>query len=141
MAQHQRLAALYADGSRLYDLGQWEEAIDQFEKTRELNSSYRSEAVAEFLFVSYLNAGQAVIDGASDDSTAVATAVEHFARAVAIHPRNRLAAEAHRKATLYADALRTLTGGDLAGGQTRLESMLRGPPLRGVRSPRRSSIC
>ena len=78
VSQRQRLAALYADGSRLYDLGQWEEAIGQFEKTRELDNSFRSEAVAEFLFVSYLNAGQALIDGSGADPAAVAKAVEHF---------------------------------------------------------------
>ena len=128
VAQRQRLAALYADGSRLYDLGQWEDAIGQFEKTRELNSTYRSEAVAEFLFVSYLNAGQALIEGAGDDPTAVVVAVEHFARALAIHPRNRLASEAHRKATLYSDALQTLGSDDLVGGQTRLEGLLREDP-------------
>jgi tetratricopeptide (TPR) repeat protein len=128
VAQRQRLAALYADGSRLYDLGQWEEAIGQFEKTRELDNSFRGEAVAEFLFVSYLNAGQALIDGAGDGPTAVTKAVEYFSRALAIHPRNRLAAEAHRKATLYLDALRTLGEGDLVGGQSRLEGLLREDP-------------
>jgi tetratricopeptide (TPR) repeat protein len=128
VAQRQRLAALYADGSRLYDLGQWEEAIGQFEKTRDLDNSFRGEAVAEFLFVSYLNAGQALIDGAGDDPDAITKAVEHFSRALAIHPRNRLAADAHRKATLYLDALRTLAAGDLAGGQSRLEGLLREDP-------------
>ena len=128
VARRQRLAALYADGSRLYDLGQWEEAILQFEKARELDNSFRGEAVAEFLFVSYLNAGQALIDEAGDDPVAVAQAVEHFSHALAVHPRNRLAAEAHRKATLYADALRTLAGDDLAGGQSRLEGLLRDDP-------------
>ena len=93
-----------------------------------MDNSYRSEAVAEFLFVSYLNAGQALIDEAGDDPVAVAKAVEHFSRALAIHPRNRLAAEAHRKATLYSDALRTLAGDDLVGGQSRLEGLLRDDP-------------
>ena len=128
VAQRQRLSALYADGSRLYDLGQWEEAISQFERTREMDNSYRNEAVAEFLFVSYLNAGQALSDTAGHDPAAVAQAVDHFSRALAIHPRNRLAAEAHRKATLYADALRTLLSGDLVGGQSRLENLLREDP-------------
>ena len=128
VAQHQRLAALYADGSRLYDLGQWEEAIGQFEKTRDLDNTYRSEVVAEFLFVSYLNAGQALIDGAGDDPVTLAQAVEYFSRALAIHPRNRLASEAHRNATLYLDALRTLAAGDLVGGQFRLEGLLREDP-------------
>jgi tetratricopeptide (TPR) repeat protein len=128
VAQRQRLAALYADGSRLYDLGQWEEAISQFERTRAMDNSYRNEAVAEFLFVSYLNAGQALIDTAGSDPAAGTKAVDHFSRALAIHPRNRLAAEAHRKATLYSDALRVLLSGDLVGGQSRLENLLSEDP-------------
>ena len=58
----------------------------------------------------------------------MAKAVEHFSRALAIHPRNRLATEAHRKATLYSDALQTLAGADLVGGQSRLEGLLRDDP-------------
>lgn len=124
VTQRQRLASLYSDGSRLYDLGQWEEAIVQFEKIQELDNTYRTEAVGEFLFVCYMNAGQAQVDAAGGKTDAVARAVDLFARGLTIHPRNRLASDAHRLSSLFLDALRALAGGDLAGAETRLNAVL-----------------
>ena len=40
--QRRRLAMLYADGGRLYDLGQWAAALAQFEKVRDIDAGYRS---------------------------------------------------------------------------------------------------
>jgi|GEM_PF-727528 len=131
VAQRQRLANLYADGSRLYDLGQWEDAIVQFEKVRELDNSYRTEAVAEFLFVSYLNAGQALIEEEQSDLPDVERAVDLFSRAVAIHPRNRLAADARRLGGLYLDAIRALANGNRADAQTQLTVLLAETPTYG----------
>ena len=124
VTQRQRLASLYADGSRLYDLGQWEEAIVQFEKIQELDNTYRAEAVGEFLFVCYMNAGQAQMNAAGGNTGAVARGVDLFARGLTIHPRNRLASDAHRLGSLFLDALRALEGGDLAGAETRLNAVL-----------------
>lgn len=128
VSQRRRLAGLYNDGSRLYDLGQWEDAITQFERVSQLDGSYRTEAVAEFLFVSYLNAGQALLASAGNNAEAVTRAVERFSRALAIHPRNRQATEAHRRASLYQEALRAIQQDDLNGAQTRLESLLAEDP-------------
>ncbi len=124
VAQRQRLAGLYADGSRLYDLGQWEETIVQFEKIRELDASYRAEAVAEFLFVSYLNAGQALIDEGNSDLPSVERAVDLFSRAVAVHPRNRMASDARRLGGLYLDAVRALANDNQADAQTQLAVLM-----------------
>lgn len=131
VAQRRRLAGLYDDGSRLYDLAQWEEAIVQFEKIRDLDSAYRPEAVAEFLFVCYLNAGEAAIARAGGDVATVARAVEHFSRALAIHPRNRLASDARRLGGLYLDAMRTLADDNRAEAQSRLEALLAEAPAYG----------
>lgn len=128
VVQRQRLASLYADGSRLYDLAQWEEAIAQFEKIQELDNTYRTEAVGEFLFVCYMNAGQAQMSGSAGNAEAAARAVELFARGLAIHPRNRLASDAHRLGSLFLDALRAAQTGDLAGAETRLSAVLAESP-------------
>jgi len=124
VAQRRRLAGLYGDGSRLYDLGQWAEAIGQFEKIRELDASYRTEAVAQFLFVCYLNAGQSLIENAESQTPQVQRAVEYFSRALALLPRNRAAADARRLGSLYLDATRALAAGNTAEAQTRLEVLL-----------------
>ncbi len=129
VAQRSRLAALYADGSRLYDLGQWAAAIEQFEKIKELDGSYRTEAVNEFLFVCYLNAGQALVEGTGDgqpaaDLRALEQAVEYFSRALGIHPRNRMALEVRRLGGLYLEALRTLARDERDEAETRLEALI-----------------
>jgi tetratricopeptide (TPR) repeat protein len=128
VAQRRRLAGLYADGSRLYDLGRWEEAIAQFAKIQELDSSYRKEAVNEFLFVCYLNAGQLLVDTADARAATVQRAVEYFSSALAIHPRNRLAADARRLGTLYLDAVKSLANHVYPEAQARLEALLAEAP-------------
>lgn len=124
VAQRRRLAALYSDASHLYDLGQWEDAIVQFEKIRALDDTYRTEAIAEFLFICYQNAGQDLIERADGDVAKVQQAITHFSNALAIHPRNRLAADARRLGSLYLEAVRAMAAGDLAGAQSQLEALL-----------------
>lgn len=124
VARRRRLASLYEDGSRLYDLGHWEEAIAQFERIRELDRSYRPEAVAEFLFVCYMNAGEAAIERADGDVAVVTKAVDYYSRALAIHPRNRLASNGRRLSGLYLEAVRSLVAGNRAEAQSRLEALL-----------------
>ena len=126
--QRRRLIALYDDGSRLYDLGQWQDAISQFEKIRGLDSGYRGEAVTEFLFVCYLNAGRALIDGGDGAVPTVQDALEYFSRALAIHPKNRPAGDARRQAALYLDAARSLAGNKPIEAQARIEMLLAETP-------------
>lgn len=128
VAQRRRLASLYDDGSRLYDLGHWEEAIAQFERIRELDRFYRPEAVAQFLFVCYMNAGEAAIERANGDVAIVAKAVDYYSRALAIHPRNRLASNGRRLSGLYLEAVRSLAAGNRAEAQNRLEALLAEEP-------------
>ncbi|MCX6031068.1 MAG: SH3 domain-containing protein [Chloroflexi bacterium] len=124
VAQRRRLAALYADGSRLYDLNRWEDAAAQFARIQELDNAYRKEAVDEFLFVCYLNAGQELIDTADAKIVSVQRAIEYFSSALAIHPRNRRATDERRLAVLYLDAVRGLANNNLPEAQARLEALL-----------------
>ena len=128
VSQRRRLATLYSDGSRLYDLGQWVEAIAQFEKIRELDTSYRKDAIIQFLFVCYVNAGQQLIDQADGKAASAQRAVEYFSTALALNPRNRQATDARRLASLYGEALRGLTNGNLADTQARLQVLLAEAP-------------
>lgn len=128
VSQRRRLAALYDDGSRLYDLAQWQDALAQFEKIQQLDITYRTEAVAEFLFVCYLNAGEAIVADADGDVATVTQAVDYFSQALAIHPRNRLAANAQRQGVLYLDVVRMLAAGNRSEAQSRLEALLAEAP-------------
>jgi outer membrane protein assembly factor BamD (BamD/ComL family) len=128
ISQRRRLAGLYSDGGRLYDLGRWEEAIAQFQKIRDLDASYRAEAVNEFLFTSYLNAGQALIASAAGGVASVQRAVDYFANALAIKPRNRQATDARRLGGLYLDAVRALANGAAGEAQARFETLLAEDP-------------
>jgi tetratricopeptide (TPR) repeat protein len=124
VSQQRRLAGLYADGGRLYDLGQWEQALQQFEKVRSIDGSYRTETLNEFLFVCYLNAGEALLktEGGSVDD--VKAAVDYFGKALAIHPRNRTATDARRLGGLYLDALQALSKGESDPARSQLAALV-----------------
>lgn len=124
VSQRRRLASLYADGGRLYDLGQWEQALEQFEKVRNDDASYRTETVNEFLFVCYLNAGEALLEIEGGGLDSVKTAVGYFGQALAIHPRNLTAADARRLGELYLDALQALVRNDGEQARTQLAALV-----------------
>jgi hypothetical protein len=89
-----------------------------------MDGTYRAEAVAEFLFVCYLNAGQGLIEQTNSDIAPIQRAIEYFSSALAIHPRNQPAADARRLGSLYLEAVRALASEDLPEAQTRLEALL-----------------
>ncbi len=128
VSQRQRLQGLYDDGSRLYDLGQWQEALGQFEKVRRLDPGYRAEAVNEFLFVSYLNAAEALLATRGDDRTAVEQAVDYHQKALGIHPRNRSATDAYRLSRLYLDGMQAVAARDLPRARVQFEALLAEAP-------------
>ena len=128
VTRQRRLATLYADGGRLYDLGQWQEALSQFETVRSIDASYRAETVGEFLFVCYLNAGEALltVDGGGVDE--VTEAVRYFGQALAIHPRNRTASDSRRLGGLYLTALEALARGDTENARSELSTLVAESP-------------
>jgi tetratricopeptide (TPR) repeat protein len=128
VAERRRLASLYQDGSRLYDLGQWPDAIAQFERVRELEPAYRTEAVREFLFVSYLNSGNQIIEQGPADPPSVQFALDQYTQALAIHPRNRLASDAFRLGSIYLEATRALAAGQPDESQAILQGLLAEAP-------------
>ena len=124
VAQQNRLATLYTDGGRLYDLGQWEEALSQFEKIRNIDATYRADTVDEFLFVCYINAGEALLKAEGGSLDEAKTAVEYFGQALALHPRNRTASDARRLGGLYLDALQALARGDSEQARSQLSALV-----------------
>jgi ABC-type sulfate/molybdate transport systems ATPase subunit len=53
VARRQELDRLYAEGVRLYDLGDWAGALARFEQIEQQGPGFRRDAVQEFLFVCY----------------------------------------------------------------------------------------
>lgn len=136
--QMRRLASLYADGGRLYDLGQWSEALAQFEKVRSLDTAYRAEAVGEFLFQCYLNAGEALLEANAGSLDDVKAGVAYFGQALAIHPRNRSASDARRLGTMYLDALQAMALGDREQARGQLTAVVaESPAYAGGQAARR----
>ncbi|MGE5603443.1 MAG: SH3 domain-containing protein [Nitrososphaerales archaeon] len=130
-----KLAGLYADGARLYDLGQWEQALKQFERVQSGDASYRTETVNEFLFVCYLNAGEALLKFGGGSIDNVKTAVDYFGRALAIHPRNLTAADARRLGDGYLGALQALAENDRKRASAQLAALvLEAPGYAGGRA-------
>ena len=128
VARQQQLGGFYEDGSQLYDLGQWQEALAKLEQVRKIDPGYRAEAVNERLFVSYLNAAEALLSSSGDDLSSVRQAASYHEKALAIHPRNLIATDAFRLSRLYLDGLLALEQGD----RSRAQHPTRGSPGRGA---------
>ena len=128
VARQQQLGGFYEDGSQLYDLGQWQEALAKLEQVRKIDPGYRAEAVNERLFVSYLNAAEALLSSSGDDLSSVRQAASYHEKALAIHPRNLIATDAFRLSRLYLDGLLALEQGDRSRANTQLAALLAEAP-------------
>lgn len=104
--RQQELEKLFQQATDAYNASQWAEAIRLFEAIREQDAAYRSDAVQESLFVSYLEDGAALIDQRGDDIEAVRQAIQRFNAALTIHPDNQRASEGRRLANLYEAGMR-----------------------------------
>ena len=115
------LAALFTQAVDQYDQGRWEDAITQLEKMRSLDPTYRTDAVTEHLFVSYLNDGREKLAAAGTSTGLITQAIERFGSALAIRPYNRQASDERRLANIYFEAVQALNRQDWAQARTRLE--------------------
>ncbi|MGC8825898.1 MAG: tetratricopeptide repeat protein [Anaerolineae bacterium] len=98
-----RLIALFEQGKTNFELGNWAAAASDFEQLRTLDPTFRTDEVQEYLFQSYMNDGRALIEGAGEAVDPIKEALQRFASALGIHPRDKQAAEERRLATLYLD--------------------------------------
>ena len=101
--RQRRLIALYEQGKTNYELGNWAASTADFEQLRSMNPGFRSDVVQEYLFQSYLNDGLALIEGAGEAVDPLKEAIQRFASALGIHPRDKRAIEERRLANLYLD--------------------------------------
>ena len=83
-----------------------------------------AETVDEFLFVCYINAGEALLKAEGGSLDEAKAAVEYFGQALAIHPRNRTASDARRLGGLYLDALQALARGDSEQARSQLSALV-----------------
>jgi len=121
--RQEQLLALYDEGVRRYDLADWRGALEKFEEIRTLDPSYRTEAIQEYLFICYLNDGQAQLATAGDSVEAVRLAAQRFGSALSIHPKNKQAAEERRLVSLYLEGLTAYQRQDWPQAQTWLEAV------------------
>lgn len=126
--QRQTLASLYADGSRLYDTGRWDEALERFEAMRELDATYLEEAVAQSLFTCYIRAGQELMAARGADLGAVEQATEYFGRALALDPDDSDAVQTSQLSRLYLAAMRAVAAGEMERAQAQLGLLLAEDP-------------
>lgn len=110
--RQRRLIALYEQGKTNYELGNWAAAASDFEQMRTLDPTFRQDVVQEYLFQSYLNDGLALIEGAGEAIDPIREAIQRFASALGIHPRDKRAMEERRLANLYLDGRIAYTKGD-----------------------------
>lgn len=128
VVQRQLLAGLYEDGSGLYGDGNWDEALVQFERMREIDASYLAETVGNSLFACYIFAGQELIATQGADLGAVERAVDYFGRAFDLEPGNSVAAQASRLSSLYLAAMRAAADGETERARSQLTLLLAEDP-------------
>lgn len=104
--RQQDLESLFQQATAAYNASQWAEAIHLFETIRDQDGTYRTDAVQESLFVSYLEDGGALVDQRGANLEAVRQAIQRFNSALVIHPDNQRAAESRRLASLYEAGMR-----------------------------------
>lgn len=104
--RQQTLADLYAEAAAAYDTSSWPDAIRLFETIRDRDETYRAEAIQEFLFISYLEEGEALIARQGNELNAVRQAIQHFNAALTIHPENQRAGSDRSLANLYETGVR-----------------------------------
>ncbi|MBC8447522.1 MAG: tetratricopeptide repeat protein [Chloroflexi bacterium] len=123
--RQQRLLALYDEGVQRYDLADWQGALEKFEEIRTLDATYRSEAILEYLFICYLNDGQAQLVTAGDSLDAVRLAVQRFGSALSIRPKNEQADRERQSVALYLEGLTAYQRQDWPQALRWLEAMYR----------------
>ncbi len=101
VVHQQGLSDLYTAASDAYNASDWGETIRLFGEIRERDETYRTETIQEFLFVSYLEEGERLIEEQSDDLDAVRQALSFFNAALTIHPDNQRASGNRQLAALY----------------------------------------
>ena len=101
VSHQQELSDLYTAASDAYNASAWGETIRLFEGIRERDETYRTETIQEFLFVSYLEEGERLVEEQSDSLDAVRQALRFFNAALTIHPDNQRASENRQLAALF----------------------------------------
>jgi tetratricopeptide (TPR) repeat protein len=90
------VAALYGEASALYAEERWEQAIAKLEELRRVDSTYRSQEVADMLFNACHQQGLRLIDaGELEEASA------HLEKALEMRPDDPFAAEHHYCLSLY----------------------------------------
>lgn len=99
------LAQTLAEAQAMLEAGQWQQAVTEFRQLQQESPEFRREVVADGLFASYLNQGQAALLADATDVDAEVGAVQEaatwFERALTIRPSDPEANTEYRLAIDY----------------------------------------
>ncbi len=123
VTRQQELDALFNQAVAAYNANRWAEAISLFETIQTRDETFRTDALKESLFISYLEEGERLIEDHGDDVGNVRQALQHFNAALTIHPDNQRAAKNRRLANLYLTALLAIQRQDWQQAATNLEDI------------------
>ncbi len=104
--RRQELESLYSEATAAYNSNDWAAAIARFEALRDRDAAFRADAIQEFLFVSYLEEGEALITQQGAAINAIRQAIQHFNAALTIHPENQRAVRGRQLASLFEGGVR-----------------------------------
>ena len=131
VTHQQELSDLYTSASDAYNASAWGETIRLFEVIRERDETYRDDTIQEFLFVSYLEEGERLIEEQGDNLDTIRQALRYFNAALTIHPENQRATDNRYMAALFEAGVRAAEREDWDGVVEKLETIYEQQPTYG----------
>lgn len=128
VTRQQELDALFNQAVAAYNANKWADAIASFEAIQAKDETFRTDALKESLFISYLEEGERLIEENGDDTERMRQALQHFNAALTIHPDNQRAAQNRQLANLYLDAMLAMQRQDWEQAAENLESISQTKP-------------
>ena len=129
VTHQQELDALFEQAVAAYNANQWADAITLFENIQQQDDTFRTDALKESLFISYLEEGERLIDELDARADTVRQALQHFNAALTIHPDNQRAAQNRRYANFYLTALLAIQREDWQQAIQSLENIYEANPV------------
>ncbi len=123
VTRQQELDALFNQAVDAYNANHWADAIALFESIQNKDDTFRTDALKESLFISYLEEGERLIEEQGDDIASIRQALQHFNAALTIHPDNQRATQNRYLANLYLNALLAMQRDDWKQAAHNLETI------------------
>lgn len=118
------VSQLFMEAKTAYTNQDWAAAAEAFQRLQGIDPTFQQEQVRSYLYASYMNYGNRLIETSSDKADQVALAIELFQRAASLLPDDPRPKQELRLATTYLAALQAFHNGDWQQVLTQVEPLI-----------------